>query len=130
MFVILVGIVLVLELYWNCWFGCVYCIGIGPRRPVLFNCGFFFLKLTSQTFLFWNFYLLKEKKLNLCFKTWKIKMKCFLFFNACSLLIFDFSTISDRILLKNLPENWWSFIIWKDLWFSCYHLCNGVTIIW
>ena len=36
--VILVGIVLVLELYWNCWDGCVYCIGIGPKRSVLFNC--------------------------------------------------------------------------------------------
>ena len=35
--VILVGIVLVLELYWNCCFGCVYCIGIGPKRLVLFN---------------------------------------------------------------------------------------------
>ena len=37
---ILVGIVLVLELYWNCCFGFVYCIGIGigPKRSVLFIC--------------------------------------------------------------------------------------------
>ena len=34
---ILFGIVWVLELYWNCCFGCVYCIG--PKRPVLFICG-------------------------------------------------------------------------------------------
>ena len=37
--VFLAGIVSVLELYWNCSFDCVYCIGIGPKRPVLFNCG-------------------------------------------------------------------------------------------
>ena len=38
--VILVGIVLVLELYRNCRLGTVYCIGIGigPERQVLFIC--------------------------------------------------------------------------------------------
>jgi hypothetical protein len=37
--VILVGIVLVLELYWNGCFEYVHCIGIGigPNRPALFN---------------------------------------------------------------------------------------------
>ena len=37
----LVGIVLVLGLYWYCWFRLLYCIGIGigGKRPVLFICG-------------------------------------------------------------------------------------------
>ena len=34
------GIVLGLELYWYCWFGHLYCIGIGDKMPVLFICAF------------------------------------------------------------------------------------------
>ena len=40
---------LVLDLYWNCCFGCVNCIGNGPKGPVLFN-SICFLNLVSTLF--------------------------------------------------------------------------------
>ena len=50
MLVILVGIVLVLKLYWNCCFGCVYCIDIGIMTPIfLVHISSSFVKIRLHT---------------------------------------------------------------------------------